>query len=118
MRFWPATLIALIAFVSYSKVAAAEQAPEWLQPAPILGDSDHASEGVAPDRPIPRDSKLMIDPWHVYGPPVMDYPGWVPTVGAFTGGPGISFGIDFGVGHSGGFQWGWHDSRCNPHGCG
>jgi hypothetical protein len=50
----------------------------------------------------------VYDPWEVYGPPLMVYPGWVPIGGAYIGRPGISFGIGFGVGFFGGFAWGWH----------
>jgi Protein of unknown function (DUF3300) len=48
------------------------------------------------------------NPWLIYGPPVVAYPGWVPVPGVWWGGPSISFGIGFGVGYWGGFGWGWN----------
>jgi Protein of unknown function (DUF3300) len=58
------------------------------------------------------------DPWLVYGPPIIAYPGWYPVPGIFWGGVGLSFGIGFGIGYFGGFGWGWghwgydwHDRR-------
>jgi hypothetical protein len=48
------------------------------------------------------------NPWLIYGPPVVAYPGWVPVPGVWWGGPHISFGIGFGVGYWGGFGWGWN----------
>src|SRR5229473_1222505 len=35
------------------------------------------------------------DPWLVYGPPLVAYPGWVPLTGVYAVGPGISFGLGF-----------------------
>ena len=48
------------------------------------------------------------NPWVIYGPPVVAYPGWVPVPGVWWGGPSVSFGIGFGVGYWGGFGWGWN----------
>jgi uncharacterized membrane protein YgcG len=48
------------------------------------------------------------DPWLVYGPPIVAYPGWYPVPGIFWGGVGLSFGIGFGIGFFGGYGWGWH----------
>jgi hypothetical protein len=47
------------------------------------------------------------DPWLVYGPPIIAYPGWYPVPGIFWGGGGLSFGLGFGIGYFGGFGWGW-----------
>jgi Protein of unknown function (DUF3300) len=47
------------------------------------------------------------DPWLVYGPPIVAYPGWYPVPGIFWGGVGLSFGVGFGLGFFGGFGWGW-----------
>jgi hypothetical protein len=47
------------------------------------------------------------DPWLVYGPPIIAYPGWYPVPGIFWGGVGLSFGLGFGIGYFGGFGWGW-----------
>jgi len=48
------------------------------------------------------------DPWLVYGPPVVAYPGWFWYPGLYAVGPGISFGFGFGIGFFGGFGWGFH----------
>src|SRR5947209_4384352 len=48
------------------------------------------------------------DPWLVYGPPVIAYPGWFWYPGLYAVGPGISFGFGFGIGFFGGFGWGFH----------
>jgi len=48
------------------------------------------------------------DPWTVYGPPLVAYPGWVWYPGLYAVGPGISFGVGWGVGFYAGFGWGWH----------
>jgi hypothetical protein len=56
------------------------------------------------------------DPWRVYGPPLVVYPGWVPLTGVYMRGPGMSFGIGLGVGTFGGFGWGWNHWRTDWHG--
>jgi uncharacterized protein DUF3300 len=48
------------------------------------------------------------DPWLVYGDPLAIFPGWYPYPGLFLDGPGIAFGLGFGVGLFAGFGWGWH----------
>jgi hypothetical protein len=48
------------------------------------------------------------DPWLVYGPPVVAYPGWYAYPGLYVGYPGIAFGVGFGIGIFAGFGWGWH----------
>src|SRR5919109_1588550 len=50
----------------------------------------------------------QYDPWVVYGAPVIAWPGWVWYPGLYVPGPGIAFGVGFGVGLFGGFEWGWH----------
>src|SRR6266478_8355039 len=50
----------------------------------------------------------QYDPWLVYGSPLAAFPGWYPYPGLFLDGPGIAFGLGFGVGLFGGFGWGWH----------
>jgi len=50
----------------------------------------------------------QYDPWLVYGAPLGVFPGWYPYPGLFLDGPGIAFGLGFGVGLFGGFGWGWH----------
>src|SRR6266436_3078923 len=50
----------------------------------------------------------QYDPWLVYGAQMAMFPGWYPYPGLFLDGPGIAFGLGFGVGLFGGFGWGWH----------
>src|SRR3981189_688845 len=70
----------------------------------------------------PADPEMVYvpayDPWLVYGPPIVAYPGWYPVPGIFWGGVGLSFGVGFGIGFCGGFgggggHWGydWHGRR-------
>ena len=47
------------------------------------------------------------NPWIVYGPPIVAWPGWYPYPGIWYGGPYLSFGIGFGIGFLAGFGWGW-----------
>jgi hypothetical protein len=47
------------------------------------------------------------DPWVVYGPPIVAWPGWYPYPGIWFGGPFLSFGVGFGIGFFAGFGWGW-----------
>lgn len=47
------------------------------------------------------------NPWVVYGPPIVAWPGWYPYPGIWFGGPYLSFGVGFGIGFFGGFGWGW-----------
>lgn len=49
------------------------------------------------------------DPWLVYGPPVVMWPGWYAYPELYIAGPGISFGRGFHVGFFAGFGWGWHN---------
>ncbi len=51
----------------------------------------------------------QYDPWLVYGDPLAIFPGWYPYPGLFWDGPGIYWGLGFGVGIFGGFGWGWHN---------
>jgi hypothetical protein len=51
----------------------------------------------------------QYDPWLVYGGPLAVFPGWYPFPGLFLDGPGIAFGLGFGVGLFAGFGWGWHN---------
>jgi len=60
----------------------------------------------------------QYDPWLVYGDPLAVFPGWYPYPGLFLGGPGIAFGLGFGVGFFGGVGWGWHDWGFDWHGGG
>ena len=60
----------------------------------------------------PTDPEVVYvpeyDPWLVYGAPLGIFPGWYPYPGLFLDGPGIAFGLGFGVGLFAGFGWGWH----------
>ena len=56
------------------------------------------------------------DPWLVYGPPIVAYPGWYPVPGIFFGGPTIFFGAGFGIGFFSGFGWGWGHWGADWHG--
>jgi Protein of unknown function (DUF3300) len=56
------------------------------------------------------------NPWIVYGPPIVAWPGWYPYPGIWYGGPFLSFGVGFGIGFFGGFGWGWHNWGCDWHG--
>ena len=47
------------------------------------------------------------NPWVVYGPPIVAWPGWYPYPGIWYGGPYLSFGVGYGVGFLAGFGWGW-----------
>src|ERR1700693_5589014 len=55
------------------------------------------------------------DPWLVYGGPIGLWPGWDSYPGLFLAGPGIEFGLGFGVGYFGGDGWGWHHWGCGLH---
>ena len=60
----------------------------------------------------------QYDPWLVYGAPLAVFPGWYPYSGLFLDGPGIAFGLGFGVGLFAGFGWGWHSWGFDWHGGG
>lgn len=47
------------------------------------------------------------DPWMAYGYPVDPWPGWVETPGLWWDGPGLYFGLGFGMGPWWGYGWGW-----------
>ena len=48
------------------------------------------------------------NPWAVYGPPMVAYPGWVAWPGVWYGGPGVYWGGPaFNIGFWGGYGWGW-----------
>jgi hypothetical protein len=55
------------------------------------------------------------DPWIVYGPPVVAWPGWYWYPGLYAPGPSIGFGLGlgFGLGFLTGFAWGWHHWGCD-----
>jgi hypothetical protein len=45
----------------------------------------------------------QYDPWLAYGGPLAVFPGWYPYPGLFLDGPGIAFGLGFGIGYFAGF---------------
>ena len=49
----------------------------------------------------------QYDPWQVYGYPIEPWPGWVESPGLWWDGPGLYFGLGFGMGPWWGFGWGW-----------
>jgi hypothetical protein len=49
----------------------------------------------------------QYDPWLAYGYPLAVFPGWYPYPGLFWDGPGVYWGLGFGVGFFAGFGWGW-----------
>src|SRR4030088_293183 len=60
----------------------------------------------------PADPEVVYvpeyDPWLAYGEPIGIWPGWYSYPGLYLAGPGIAFGLGFGIGYFGGFGWGWH----------
>ena len=49
----------------------------------------------------------QYNPWLVYGYPITPWPGWVEVPGLWWNGPGINFGLSFGLGPWWGWGWGW-----------
>ena len=60
----------------------------------------------------PADPEVVYvptyDPWIAYGDPIGIWPGWYWYPGLYATGPGIFFGVGFGLGFFGGYGWGWH----------
>lgn len=48
------------------------------------------------------------DPWDVYGYPIDPWPGWVSVPGVWWDGPGLNFGLGFGIEPWIGYGWGWN----------
>jgi hypothetical protein len=67
----------------------------------------------------PADPEMVYvpeyDPWQAYGEPVPIWPGWYPYSGLYLDGPGIAFGLGFGLWFFGGYEWGWHHWRSDWH---
>ncbi|MFY9983991.1 MAG: DUF3300 domain-containing protein [Chthoniobacterales bacterium] len=57
----------------------------------------------------------QYDPWLVYGDLLPVFPGWDPYPGLYLDGPGIAFGLGFGLGWFGGYGWGWNNWGCDWH---
>ena len=55
------------------------------------------------------------DPWDVYGELLPVFPGWDPYPGLYLDGPGIAFGLGFGIGWFSGYGWGWNHWGCDWH---
>jgi uncharacterized membrane protein YgcG len=53
----------------------------------------------------------QYDPWLVYGYPLAAFPGWYPYPGLYLDGPGIGFGLAFGLGPFRPYGWGWRHWR-------
>jgi uncharacterized membrane protein YgcG len=47
------------------------------------------------------------DPWAAYGYPIEPWPGWVEVPGVWWNGPGLYFGLGFGISPFWGYGWGW-----------
>src|SRR5579862_4931071 len=66
----------------------------------------HGYISIDPARPqevyIPQ-----YDPWDVYGYAIDPWPGWVDEPGLWWDGPGLYFGLGFGLGPWLGYGWGW-----------
>jgi uncharacterized membrane protein YgcG len=58
----------------------------------------------------------QYDPWLVYGDPLAIFPGWYPYPGLFWDGPGVYWGLGFGIGFFAGFGWGWNRWGYDWHG--
>jgi hypothetical protein len=66
---------------------------------------------ISIDPAMPDNNEVYIpayDPWAVYGYPIDPWPGWVSVPGVWWDGPGLDFGIGFGIGPFLGFGWGWN----------
>jgi uncharacterized membrane protein YgcG len=61
----------------------------------------------------PKDSDSRVvyvpayNPWAVYGYPLAPWPGWVAVPGVWWDGPGLYFGVGFGLGPFWDYGWGW-----------
>jgi hypothetical protein len=82
-------------------------------PQQVVTDQD-SSIGIQPANPevvyVPA-----YDPWLVYGDPIVAWPGWYDYPGLWFDGPYLSFGVGFGIGFLGAYDWGccgwgfdWH----------
>ena len=69
----------------------------------------HGYISIDPTSPD-RDTVFVpaYDPWAVYGYPIDPWPDWYETPGLWWDGPGLYFGLGFGVGPFLGYGWGWN----------
>ena len=74
----------------------------------IKVEDKHGYITIEPKNP---DSQVVYvpayDPWIAYGYPIAPWPGWVGVSGVWYDGPGLYFGVGFGLGPFWGFGWGW-----------
>ena len=59
----------------------------------------------------PENNEVYVpayNPWDAYGYPIDPWPGWVDVPGVWWDGPGLSFGLGFGMAPFLGFGWGWN----------
>ena len=65
---------------------------------------------ISIDEKDPESKTVYVpayDPWVAYGYPITPWPGWVAVPGVWWDGPGLYFGIGFGLAPFWGFGWGW-----------
>jgi uncharacterized membrane protein YgcG len=68
----------------------------------------HGYITIEPSKPDASEVYIPeYDPWIAYGYPIDPWPGWVEVPGIWWDGPGLDFGIGFGIGPFLGFGWGW-----------
>jgi uncharacterized membrane protein YgcG len=80
-----------------------------------LKSNDHIKvedkHGYITIEPRDPDSRVVYvpayDPWIAYGYPITPWPGWEDVPGVWWDGPGLYFGIGFGLGPFWGYGWGW-----------
>lgn len=61
---------------------------------------------IAIEEKQPEDVYVpAYDPWAVYGEPIDPWPGWIGVPGIWWNGPGLDFGMGFGLGAFMGFGW-------------
>ncbi len=74
----------------------------------IKVEDKHGYITIEPKNP---DSQVVYvpayNPWIAYGYPIAPWPGWVGVPGVWYDGPGLYFGVGFGLGPFWGFGWGW-----------
>jgi Protein of unknown function (DUF3300) len=74
----------------------------------IKVEDKHGYITIEPKNPDSRTVYVpAYDPWLVYGYPIAPWPGWVDVPGVWWDGPGLYFGIGFGLGPFWGYAWGW-----------
>ncbi len=65
-------------------------------------------QAANPQQMLPQTVYIpSYDPWMVYGYSILPWPGWVEVPGIWWNGPGLYFGLGFGLGPFWGYGWGW-----------